>query len=181
MSYAVLTGGGRKHHGEGGFTLIEVMFASVYLALGLLTIAAMEDIALSRNVDAKRLTIATNLATEMIERIRFNSPANATSFVGVGYPYHNIQACNYACTGGSTPGNATASVTANGDYNQWLGHLGATDSSGQPLLPNAMGTVTSTAVANPSALQQVQITVTVQWSTGIRNPTLTMTTLVAPL
>src|SRR5206468_3830900 len=83
-------------------TLLEVMISSVYLAIGLLTIAAMEDIALSRNVDSKRLTIATNLTTEMIERIRFNSPANSTSFVGVGYPYHNIQACNYACPGWST-------------------------------------------------------------------------------
>ena len=181
MSRVAGTGNEMKERAKAGFTLIEVMFASVYLAVGLLTIAAMEDIALSRNVDAKRLTIATNLATEMIERIRYNSPANATFFAGVGYPYHNIQVCNYACTGGSTPGNATANATANGDYNQWLGHLAATDSSGQPFLPNARGTVTSTAVANPTTLQQVQITVTVQWSTGFRTPTLTMTTLVAPL
>lgn len=170
-----------KKQGDKGFTLIEVMIALVYLAVGLLAIAAMQDIALSRNVDAKRLTIATNLTTEMIERIRFNSPNNATSFAGVGYPYHNIQACNYACSGGSTPGNATADATANGDYNQWLGRLAATDSAGQPLLPNAMGTVTSTAVATPSVLQQVQITVTIRWSSGIRTPTLNMTTLVAPL
>jgi len=181
MSRFVGTGDGMKEQAKAGFTLIEVMVALVYLAVGLLAIAAMEDIALSRNVDAKRLTIATNLTTEMIERIRFNSPSNATSFAGVGFPYHNIQVCNYACTGGSTPGNATVNATANGDYNQWLGHLAATDSSGQPLLPNAIGTVTSTALANPSALQQVQITVTLQWAAGIRTPTITMTTLVAPL
>ncbi len=170
-----------KKQGEKGFTLLEVMVASVYLAVGLLAIAAMEDIALSRNVDAKRMTLATNLATEMIERIRFNAPANSTSIIGVGYPYHNIQACNYACPGGSTPGNTTANATASGDYNQWLGHLAATDSVGQFLLPNAMATVTSTAVATPSVLQQVQITVTIRWSSGIRTPTLNMTTLVAPL
>jgi|SRR5256712_2223192 len=176
---------GREHarvkQRDEGFTLIELMFASVYLAVGLLAIAAMVDMALSRNVDARRLTVATNLATEMIERIRFNSPANATSIVAVGYPYHNIQACNYACTGGSAPGNSTGNPTANGDYNQWLGHLSATDSAGQLLLPSAIGSVTSTAVANPSDLQQVQITVTIQWSTGIRTPTVTMTTMVAPL
>ena len=164
-----------------GFTLIELMFASVYLAVGLLAIAAMVDMALSRNVDARRLTVATNLGTEMIERIRFNSPANAASIVAVGYPYHNIQACNYACTGGSAPGNSTGNPTANGDYNQWLAHLSATDSSGQLLLPSAIGTVTSTAVANPSELQQVQITVTIRWSSGIRTPTVTFTTMVAPL
>ncbi len=172
-----------KNQGEKGFSLIEVMVASVYLTVGLLAIAALEDIALSRNVDAKRMTLATNLATEMIERIRFNAPANSTSIVGVGYPYHNIQACNYACPGGSTPGNATAinNATANGDYNQWLGHLAGTDSAGQFLLPNALGTVTSTAVAASAVLQQVQITVTIRWSSGIRTPTLNMTTLVAPL
>ena len=181
MSRVDLTARRMQHDGEGGFTLLEMMISSVYLAIGLLTIAAMEDIALSRNVDAKRLTVATNLTTEMIERIRFNSPANSTSFVGVGYPYHNIQACNYACPGGSTPGNATANATANGDYNQWLGHMSATDSAGQRLLPNAIGTVSSTAVANPADLNQVLITVTIRWSTSFRTPTVTMTTLVAPL
>ena len=181
MTRLAITEHERVKQRDEGFTLIELMFASVYLAVGLLAIAAMVDMALSRNVDARRLTVATNLATEMIERIRFNAPANATSIVGVGYPYHNIQVCNYACTGGSAPGNSTANVTANGDYNQWLGHLSATDSSGQLMLPNAIGTITSTAVANPATLQQVQITVTIQWTTGIRNPTLNLTTLVAPL
>jgi len=171
----------RVKHRDEGFTLLEMMFASVYLAIGLLAVAAMVDTALSRNVDAKRLTVATNLATEMIERIRFNSPANSTSIVGVGYPYDQIQACNYACTGGSSAGNSTANVNANGDYNQWLGHLSATDSAGQLLLPNAIGTVTSTAVANPAALQQVQIAVSIQWSSGLRTPTITMITMVAPL
>jgi type IV pilus assembly protein PilV len=177
------TTGNAADQREGGFTLIEVMFASVYLAVGLLTIAAMEDIALSRNVDARRISIATNLAVEMIERIRFNSPANAVPLVLGGYLYDNIRACNFACTGGSTPGNATATnnVTANGDYNQWLARLSATDSSGQPVLPNAIGTVTATAVANPSVMGQVLITVAVQYSTSIRRPTVTITTLVAPL
>ena len=171
-----------KNAGERGFTLIEVMFALVYLAVGLLAIAAMEDIALSRNVDARRMTIATNLAVEMLERIWFNAPANSTSLAGVGYPYHAIQACNYACTGGSTPGNATAvnNATANGDYNQWRANLSATDSSGQPMLPNAIGTVSSVATG-PAALGQVLITVTVRWSSGIRTPVITMTTVVAPL
>ena len=66
----------RSGPGEQGFTMIEVMFAAVYLAVGLLGIAAMQDIALSRNQDAKRITVATNLAVEMLERVRFNSPNN---------------------------------------------------------------------------------------------------------
>ena len=46
---------------EAGFTLIEVMFAVVFLSIGLLGIAAMQDIALSRNIDGRRVTVATNL------------------------------------------------------------------------------------------------------------------------
>ena len=170
----------RSGAGEQGFTLIEVMFAAVYLAVGLLGIAAMQDIALSRNVDAKRTTVATNLAVEMLERVRYNSPNNSKSFPGVGYPYHNIRACNYACTGGSSAGSTTADATASGDYNQWKARLSATEPSGQPVLPGAMGTVTSAATGT-SALGQVLVTVSVQWTSGLRTPTITLTTIVAPL
>lgn len=173
-------GDGKGGPGEQGFTLIEVMFAAVYLATGLLAIAAMQDIALSRNVDAKRISIATNLAVEMLERVRYNSPNNSTSVTGIGYPYHNIRACNYACSGGSSAGNATVNATALGDYNQWLARLSGTDATGQTTLPNAMGTVTSTATGT-SDLGQVLVTVSVQWTSGLRTPTITMNTIVAPL
>lgn len=169
--------------GERGFTLIELMFASVYLAVGLLAIAAMEDIAISRSTDAKRLTVATNLAAEMLERVRFNSPANSTLFSGA-YPYNGIRACSNlaVCSGGETPGNATATanLTANGDYDQWRARLKATDSSGALMLPNAVATVTSAATGTAS-LGQVLVTVQVQWSSGLRTPTITMNTIVAPL
>src|SRR5256712_8951133 len=99
MARLAITEHERVKQRDEGFTLIELMFASVYLAVGLLAIAAMVDMALSRNVDARRLTVATNLATEMIERILFNSPANATSIVAVGYPYDGT----ITCTSTSTP------------------------------------------------------------------------------
>ena len=184
MTRLAMTEHERVKHRDEGFTLLELMFASVYLAIGLLAVAAMVDTALSRNVDAKRLTVAVNLAAEMIERIRFNAPANATSIVGVGYPYNGTITCTSTSTppcAVTTPIPASANATVQGDFAQWQGHLSATDSAGQLLLPNAIGTVTSTAVANPPDLQQVQITVTVQWSSGIRTPTVTMTTMVAPL
>jgi type IV pilus modification protein PilV len=174
--------------------MIEVLFAAVYLAIGLLGIAAMQDIALSRNMDAKRLSIGTNLAVEMLERVRYNSPNNSKFYTGVGYPYHKLVACNYACTSGqitaacsactgvssSSAGNATADATASGDYNQWLARFSATAATGQTSLPNAIGTVTSTATGT-SDLGMVLVTVTVQWSSGLRTPTITMSTIVAPL
>ena len=166
---------------EGGFTLIEVMFALVYLSIGLLGVAAMQDIAISRNVDARRLSIGSSLVVEMLERIRFNAPANATSIPNVGFPYHNITACNFSCSGGESAGNTQPNTTARGDYDQWRARLRAADASGVLFLPNATATVKSTAITTPSSLGQVQIDVTVTWTSGLRTPTITMSTVVAPL
>lgn len=178
------TGKEGTNQGERGFTLIEVMFAVIYLSVGLLGIAAMQDTAIARNTDARRMNYATNLTVEMLERIRWNSPANATLLLGGGYVYSGIRACSdlTSCTGGETPGNAIAAnnVTANGDYDQWRARLKATNPDGSLLLPNAVGQVTSVAVGSP-AMQQVQITVTIQYTSGLRTPTATMNTFVAPL
>lgn len=178
------TGKEGTNQGERGFTLIEVMFAVVYLAIGLLGIAAMQDTAIARNTDARRMNYATNLTVEMIERIRWNSPANATPIVGGGFVYNGIRACSDLanCAGGETPGNAIPgnNVTASGDYDQWRARLKATNTDGSLLLPNAVGQVTSVAVGS-APMQQVQITVTIQYTSGLRTPTATMNTFVAPL
>ena len=185
------TGKEGANQGERGFTLIEVMFATVYLAIGLLAIAAMQDTAISRNNDARRMNYATNLTAEMLERIRYNSPANSTPIVGGGgFVYSGIQACSdtaaAACTsaGGETPGNAIVAnnLTASGDYDQWRDRLKATNADGTLLLPNAVATVTTVPVlGGPAVMGQVQITVAITYSIGIRNPTVTMNTFVAPL
>jgi type IV pilus assembly protein PilV len=169
---------GQARRGEGGFSLLEVLIANLMLAVGLLAIAAMQDVALSRNSDSKRLSVATSLVTEMLERIRYNSPANSTS----PFPYTGMIACNFGCVPAPTSGSAPALSTALGDYTQWQNRLGATDAAGNLLLPNAIGTVTSALVPGGSAsLGQVQVTVTVSWSSGVRTPTVTMNTIVAPL
>jgi hypothetical protein len=180
----------KRARNQGAFTLIEVLIALVYMTIGLLGIVAMEDVALSRNVDARRLTIATNLATEMIERIRMNSPANVSQLLtppipAVPYLYHGIVACAavipISCA--ANPGNTAVvppNLPASGDYQQWTQHFAVVDSNGQTLLPNGVGWVTSTLVGAP-VLGQVQIDVKVQWSTGFRTPAITLSTIVAPL
>jgi prepilin-type N-terminal cleavage/methylation domain-containing protein len=188
-------------HQEGGFTLIEVMVAMAYLTVGLLAIAAMQDIALSRNVDARRLTVATNLAGEMIERIRYNTPANlipllGTPAAGPPFAYHGIVTCPIVPPAGlplpctATAGNAVLNLsavngnsTAIGDLAQWTAGFAALDSNNVPLLPNGVGTVV-VAQMNPADISQRQpllITVTVAWTAGLRNPAIVMNTIVAPL
>jgi|GEM_PF-365721 len=194
---------------EAGFTLIEVMFAVVFLSIGLLGIAAMQDIAISRNIDGRRLTVATNLAAEMLERVRFNAIGNSKALPGPTYLYHNIIACTptapavtcpftvvnpcptlFATCIGPTPGNTTSiapgAATALGDYNQWRAALAAVDSNGVRLLPGSIGTVQAVPVdplnaVGPTSLEQVRVTVQVQWASGIRTPTVTMNSMVAPL
>ena len=195
---------------EAGFTLIEVMFAVVFLSIGLLGIAAMQDIALSRNIDGRRVTVATNLAAEMLERIRYNAVGNSKALPAGTYLYHNIIACTPTapavtcpftvvnpcptsfggnCTG-PTPGNTTSvapgAATALGDYNQWRAALAAVDSNNVRLLPGSIGTVQAVAIdplnpVGPTSLEQVRVTVQVQWAAGIRTPTVTMNSMVAPL
>jgi type II secretory pathway pseudopilin PulG len=194
---------------EAGFTLIEVMFAVVFLSIGLLGIAAMQDIAISRNVDGRRLTVATNLAAEMLERVRFNAIGNSKALPAGTYLYHNIIACTptapavtcpftvvnpcptgfLICTGptsGNTTSVAPGAATALGDYNQWRAALAAVDSNNVRLLPGAIGTVQAVAIdplnpVGPTSLEQVRVTVQVQWASGIRTPTVTMNSMVAPL
>ena len=162
---------------ERGFSLLEVLLANVILAIGLLAIAAMQDIALSKNVDGKRLGLATTFAAEIIERIRFNAPANSTASAGV-FPYNFTITCTTTACTGTAP--TTTDATAQGDYTAWKNRLGNPDISGKLPLPNASATVTS-ATAGPAALGQVLVTVSVSWNTGVRQPTVTMNTMVAPL
>jgi len=184
----------RANPKQAGFTLIEVMFAVVFLSIGLLGIAAMQDIAISRNVDGRRLTVATNLAAEMLERVRYNGAGSSVRLGGL-YLYNGIVACTGAtCTGPSTPnpgntGNISFGVprtTAAGDYAQWNAALAAVDSNNVRLLPGAVGRVSVSAVdaLNPigtTSLEQVQTRVTVSWTAGLRTPTVTMSSMMTPL
>jgi len=177
---------GRVDVDEGGFTLLELLIAVAYLALGLVAIAGMVDMAIQRVTDAKRLSVATNLATEMAERIRFNTPANSTPLSGAypnrKYLYSGIVVCSQPTSSscpGEAAGNTATNGTANGDYQQWSARLKATDSAGVPMLPNGVATVTSSDVPS-SPLVQVLVQISIQYTTGIRTPTITLNTVVGP-
>ena len=144
---------------ERGFTLIEGMIALVVVSIGLLAVSGMQGIALSRNVDANQLSQATNLASEMVERVRYNR-TNATA-------YNGIDTANAATRPPATQ------AQARGDYDQWTTRLG------QTTLTSIRGQVTVTALT-PTALNQSQVTVRVNWIGGVLNRAVVMSTIVVP-
>jgi Tfp pilus assembly protein PilV len=118
------------------------MISVVVLSVGLLGLAAMQEIATSGNVGAGSLSVATNLATEMIERVQYSK--KQVSF------YNGIDVSSASATCPATP------IMVNGDCTQWRARLLASR------LPNIRGTVTVTNIG-PAAMQQRQVTVQLTW------------------
>jgi type IV pilus assembly protein PilV len=153
----------RSSIGEEGFTLLEGMIAAVILAVGLLSLAGMQGISLGRNVDANELTLATNLAADMVERIQFNR-RNASVYASI-----------------DTLDSATrpaANVMARGDYGQWQARLVTTK------LSNVQGRVAVRPIGpTVPPLNQNEVIVTVNWRTSSgtsRNKSVALATVIAP-
>src|SRR5215510_11642614 len=129
------------------------MIAGAILSLGVLAVAGMQGIALTRNVDSTELTRATNLAAEMVERIQYNRK--------------NI--AQYAIDSASAtpcPQNAATQAMAKGDCDQWVALLSNPQASG---LVNVRGVITVPLVPTPAGtlgtlLNQYPITVTISWT-----------------
>lgn len=135
---------------ERGFTLLEAMIALFILTVGLLGLAGMQTMAMITSVDAGELTLATNMGTEMIERIQFNSQ-NGVSYNGIDTTQVGaILACPNALAG--------IQDIALGDCLQWQAMLNASR------LTNPRGVVVANP-AGPAGLNQTQVTITVNWQT----------------
>jgi type IV pilus assembly protein PilV len=133
-----------------GFTLIEGMIASVVLATGLLALAGMQHISLSRNVSANEYTRVANLAADIIERIQYNR-RNVLDYDGITVT--STQACAVAIT----------KVMANGDCTQWR----------TLLLNSGLASVTGAITAklmdpapsvNPVTMNRTTVTITISWT-----------------
>jgi type IV pilus assembly protein PilV len=136
--------------GQAGFTLIEAMVAAVILAIGLLGLAGMQGISLSKNVDAHEMARVTNINADLMERIKFNR--------GRALAYHLIDTQNAA-----TQPPATEPM-ARGDYTQWQTLLN------NSRLANARGLVTVVRldpdpVLTPITLNRFAVTVVINWTT----------------
>lgn len=128
--------------GQRGFSMIEVMIALAILTVGVLGMAAMQEFAITRSLDANELSIATNLAAEMMERITYNAK-NVSSYNGI----------SVSPTGATCPATP---VMTNGDCTQWRARMLATR------LPSPSGTVSATTTG-PVSLNQWMVTVQIRW------------------
>lgn len=136
---------------QSGFTLIEGMIAAAILSVGVLGVAGMQGIALTRNVDSTELTRGTNLAAEMIERIQYNRKNIAQYAIDTS----NATPC---------PQSAATQAMAKGDCDQWVALLSNPQASG---LVNVRGVITVPAVlvgTLATLLNQYPVTVTVSWT-----------------
>jgi type IV pilus assembly protein PilV len=109
---------------ESGFTLIEVLVALLVLSIGLLGLAALQAQGLRFNHDAYVRTQATQLAYDIVDRMRANS-ANVAAYTtpDTGNPCDPLIA------------------TPTGDLDCWYRGL-------QASLPGGSGLITANATAN---------------------------------
>lgn len=164
-----------RNRTERGFSLVESMVALVVISIGLLGLASMQGIAMTRNVDSTELTRATNLAAEMIERIQ-NNRANIAQYA--------IDTNN----GTPCPQSAVTQPMAKGDCDQWVQLLANPQASG---LTNVRGVITVPLTPTPAGalgtlLNQYPMTITISWTgaageTKVARPKqVTLTATIAP-
>jgi len=137
---------------ESGFTLLEGMIATVILSVGVIAMGAMQGIAITRNVDSTELTLATNMASEMLERIQYNR-RNVTAYAGID--------TNNPC---ALPAIQTM---AQGDCVQWqamMANQGASGISQASSLTGVRGVVTVTPVVTNPPLNQSRVNVVITWT-----------------
>ncbi|NGZ97493.1 MAG: type IV pilus modification protein PilV [Nitrospira sp. WS110] len=159
-----------KPQSEKGFTLAEVMISAAILGVGVMGMAAMQGVSFSKNVDANDLSIVTNVAADMMERIQSNRR--------FAWAYNNIDTTGPGnCLAGGIPAPAppmpffsvAPSVPATrgiqGDCTQWRTLVLATN------LLNVRGTVQAVPILPISSdSSAVQLTVQLQWNdrTGVQ-------------
>jgi type IV pilus assembly protein PilV len=168
-----------KAENEKGFTLVEVLVSAAILGVGVMGMAAMQGVSFSKNVDANDLSIVTNVAADMMERIQNNRR--------YAWAYNNLDTTGAGnCLAGGMPAPPPFGIppitklqvtqTVQGDCTQWRARVLGSN------LVNAVGQVTSTPVA-PAGSGAMQVTVRLNWNDrgpGQRARTVAFQTLVVP-
>ncbi len=154
-----------RNRNENGFSLLEAMVAAGVLSVGLLGLAGLQGMSLSKNVDASEITRVANLATDIVERIQ-NNRQRVMEYSGID----TSVACpgTYSDPGPLGLGNTlTVGVGAQGDCNQWRTVVGGS------ALSDVRGVVQVARVdpsptVNPQTMHRVSVTVNLTWASGTR-------------
>jgi type IV pilus assembly protein PilV len=115
-----------------GFTLIEVLIATVVLAIGLLGLAGLQATSLRNNQSAYNRSQATQLAYDIADRMRANTAAQANYLTASMAPTAATAKAN--CK--NTTGCSTADMAEN-DLFEWNAAITAPG-----ILPDGVGTIT---------------------------------------
>ncbi|MFN0160373.1 MAG: type IV pilus modification protein PilV [Burkholderiales bacterium] len=115
-----------------GFTLVEVMVAIVILSFGLLGVAGLMVLGIQNTYSSQQRSTATQLAYDMIDRMRSNQAGVALDTLGTatnGYnrpsndvavdPLYTTQAAGCLNTSGPAVGTCTAAELASQDAFEW--------------------------------------------------------------
>lgn len=153
-----------KQETEKGFTLVEVLVSAAILGVGVMGMAVMQGMAFTKNVDANDLSIVTNMAADMMERIQANrqyaSGYNGLQTLGPG----NCAALPAPMLPGDVRGNnynPNIIRLTQGDCTQWRTLVLASN------LTNVQGTVQVNGAGPPGnmVLQKArQVIVQIQWN-----------------
>ena len=138
------------HPNQSGFNLVEVLIALVVLAVGLLGLAALQNMGLRLGHESYERTQATLLIDEIIDRMRANPSG--------------VEAGNYATTLTSIPPTFTTdcgTVTCNAgemakyDMNQWISTI--TGAAGAQSLAIAGGEGAIEPIAGSTTLFDISV------------------------
>lgn len=138
---------------DSGFTLIEVLIATLVLAVGLLGLAGLQVTSIRNNLSAYNRSQATQLAYDMADRMRANKNASvdpATGNVIAGSVYLTMAlASAVAQANCTTVTGCSGAQMAQNDLFQWNAALIGT-------LPSGTGTITVVAATRI-------FTITINW------------------
>jgi type IV pilus assembly protein PilV len=127
-----------------GFTMLEVLIAIVILAFGLLGVAGLQAYAVANNQSAALRVAAAGLATDMVDRMKLNTPVFLEN---LGY-YNKPNSVDYTTAVASCTATAGCSVQerAQNDLYEWAQRVAAS-------LPNGKGIVCVDSTPNDGASQ----------------------------
>ena len=145
---------------EKGFTLIEAMISAGILAVGLLATLQLMSVAVNGTRKGKDVTVATNLAKQVIEEMKNSGYATAINHMSStfrnisGYTFQNATFPNPAKQ--AFPGEVIAQQQVN--------------------TSNKTYTILTDVTENSPMYKLVNVSVTVSWSTAGKNHAITYRT-----